>query len=322
MGFSSKKTTSKTTVTPTNPDWVEPQLNTLAGKITDLSKMDPYGFVAGANNLQKQAFDAAGGLGGADPNYGSAQGLFQAQMNTGTSPYDPATVKPNSILPNLQSYMSPYLQQVLDSSLADYDFGAGQTRAQNKLALAADETFGGSGGAIQTAMSEDALARGRGTLSSQLRDQAFQTGANLASLDADRRQQAQLANMAAYNQARQFNATQVESALARQRQAAGGLVDSTNTQHQSELGDINTQAALGEAWRQIQQQQASAPLSTLGSLVGAYGGLPLNLLHGQVTDSKTKETGSVLDALTQMAGIASTLYGGGDIMSKLPKFGS
>jgi len=317
MGFSSKKTTSKTTVTPTNPAWVEPQLNTLAGKITDLSNMDPYGFVAGANDLQKQAFGAAGGLGGGDPNYGSAQGLFQAQMNTGTPQYDPATVKPNSILPNLQAYMSPYLQQVLDASLADYDFGAGQTRAQNKLALANDETFGGSGGAIQTALSEDALARGRGTLSSQLRDQAFQTGANLANLDADRRQQAQLANMAAYNQARQFNASQLEAALGRQLQAANGLVDATNDQHQTELADINAQAQLGEMWRQIQQQQASAPLSTIGSLVGAYNGLPLDLLHGSVTDSKTKQTGSVLDALSQIAGIASTLYGGGNLISML-----
>lgn len=309
MGFSSKKTTSKTTVTPTNPNWVEPQLNTLAGKITDLSQMDPYSFVAGANDLQKMAFGAAGRLGGADPNYGAAQGLYQAQMNTGTSQYDPATVKPNSILPNLQSYMSPYLQQVVDTSLADYDFGAGQTRAQNKLALANDETFGGSGGAIQTAMSEDALTRGRGTLSSQLRDQAFQTGANLANLDADRRQQAQLANMAAYNQARQFNATQLEAALGRQLQAAGGLVDATNTQHQSELADINAQAQLGDMWRQIQQQQANAPLSALGSLVGAYNGLPLSLLHGSVTDAKTKETDSMLGALGQMAQIYSTLAG-------------
>ena len=305
MGFSSKKTTSKTTVTPTNPDWVEPQLNTLAGKITDLSKMDPYGFVAGPNGLQQQAFGGAGGLGGANPSYGSALGLYQAQMNTGARQYDPATVTPNSILPNLQSYMSPYLQQVVDTSLADYDFGAGQTRAQNKLALANDETFGGSGGAIQTAMSEDALARGRGTLSSQLRDQAFQTGANLANLDAERRQQAQLANMAAYNQARQFNASQLETALGRQLQAANGLVDTANTQHQAELADINTQAQLGDMWRQIQQQQASAPLSILGSLVSAYSGLPLNLLHGSVTDGKTKETDSVLGAFGDIMKLVS-----------------
>lgn len=309
MGFSTKKTTNKTTVTPTNPEWVEPQLNTLAGKITDLSKMDPYGFVAGPNDLQKQAFGAAGGLTPDNQSYGSALSHFQAQMNAGTPQYEAATVTPNSILPNLQSYMSPYLQQVVDTSLADYDFGAGQTRAQNRLALANDETFGGSGGAIQTSMSEDALARGRGSLSSQLYDKAFQTGANLAILDADRRQQAQLANMAAYNQARQFNATQVETALARQQQAANGLVNTANAQNQAELADINAQAQLGDMWRQIQQQQASAPLSTIGSLSGAYSGLPLNLLQGQVTDSKTKETDSVLGALGQIANLAAAFKG-------------
>lgn len=309
MGFSSKKTTNKTTVTPTNPDWVEPQLNTLAGKITDLSNMDPYGFVAGPNDLQKQAFNAAGGLAPDTQSYGSARGLYQSLMNTGTPQYEAATVTPNSILPNLQSYMSPYLQQVVDTSLADYDFGAGQTRAQNRLALANDETFGGSGGSIQTAMSEDAINRGRGTLSSQLRDQAFQSGANLANLDAERRQQAQLANMAAYNQARQFNATQVETALARQQAAAGGLMDTANAQSQAELAGINAQGQLGDMWRLIQHQQASAPLSTIGSLTGAYSGLPLQLLHGSVTDSKTKETDSVLGALGQIANLAGAFKG-------------
>lgn len=315
MGFSSKKTTNKTTVTPTNPAWVEPQLNTLAGKITDLTKVDPYSFVAGPSELQNMAFKGAGSLAPDRQSYGAALGHFQAQMNTGTPQYQAATVTPNSILPNLQSYMSPYLQQVVDTSLADYDFGAGQTRAQNRLALAQDETFGGSGGTIQTVMSEDALARGRGTLSGQLRDQAFHTGANLANLDADRRQQAQLANMAAYNQAQQFNATQLETALSRQQQAASGLVSAASAQSQTELADLNAQAELGEMWRQIQQQQAGAPLSAIGSLAGAYSGLPLSLLHGSVTDSKTKETDSVLGALGQIAGIASTLSG-----VKWPKF--
>jgi hypothetical protein len=286
MGFSSKKTTTHSTTTPTNPSWVEPQLNTLAGRITDLSKMDPYSFVAGPNGLQNQAYATAGGLAPDNASYDSAKGLFQGTIAGGAS-YDPATVHPNSILPNLAAYMSPYTQQVVDTSLADYDFGAGQTRAQNQLALANDETFGGSGGAIQTALSNDAINRGRGTLSAQLHDQGFQTGSNLANLDADRRQQAQLANMAAFNQARQFNATQ--------RQTAGrDLVDAANAQNQTAVTDINTQSAIGDILRQIAQQQAAAPLSSLSTLAGSYGSLPLSLLHGEVTDSKTKTSPNLL----------------------------
>lgn len=327
MGFSSKKTTSSSTThqttTPTNPSWAEPQLSTLAGRITDLSKMDPYSFVAGPNALQNQAYGAAGSLAPDNQSYDSAGGLFQGLMNTGASQYNPATVSPNSILPNLGAYMSPYLNDVVDTSLADYDYGAGQTRAQNQLALANDETFGGSGGAIQTSLSEDAINRGRGTLAAQLRDQGFHAGANLANLDADRRQQAQLANQAAYNQAGQFNANQIEAALGRQLTAGQGLVNTANSRNQTAVSDLNTQAALGAMLQQIAQQQAGAPLGAISSLSGAYGSLPLSLLHGQVTDGTSKatetQTGSWLDALQQMAQIASTVGGSGFVKTPYPR---
>ena len=307
MGLSSKKTTSTQTTTPTNPSWVEPQLSTLAGGISNLSKMDPYSFVAGPNSLQNQAYGTAANLAPDNQSYGSASGLFQGLMNTGASQYDPATVHPNSILPNLDSYMSPYLNDVVNTSLADYDYGAGQTRAQNQLALANDDTFGGSGGAIQTALSEAAIDRGRGTLAAQLRDQGFQTGANLANQDADRRQQAQLANQSAYNAARQFNANQVETALGRQQTAGQNLVNTANAQNQTAVSDLNTQAAIGAMLQQIAQQQAAAPLSTMSSLAGSYGSLPLSLLHGETTNGTTKTSSNIWEDLQKNAQIAAKL---------------
>ena len=307
MGLSSKKTKTREVVTPTNPAWVEPQLSSLAGRVTDLSKMDPAGFVAGPNALQDQAFEAAGKLAPDEGSYASARGLFQGLMDTPAPQVTAATGTASSLLPNLSSYMSPYLKDVLETSLADYDFGAGQTRAQNRLALAADDVFGGSSGSIQTAMSEDALARGRGSLSSKLRDQGFQAGANLSNLDADRAQQMTLANMAALNQARQFNAGALETALGRQQAAGRDLVNTASSLHDARLADINAQAQIGDAARQIAQQQAQAPLTSLATLTGAYGGLPLSLLNGRITEGTTKETGSVLDAIGQIAGIASSL---------------
>lgn len=320
MGFSSKKTTTHQTTTPTNPTWLEPQLNTLAGRITDLSKMDPYSFVAGANGLQNQAYAAASSLAPDNASYGAAKGLFQGLMNTGASSYDPATVTPDSILPNLSAYMSPYTQQVVDSALADYDYGAGQQQAQARLdAGNMDDTFGGSNRLLTDSMLGGQIARGRGTLSGQLRDQGFQTGANLANLDADRRQQAQLANMAAFNQARQFNATQLETALARQQAAGRDLVDTANGQNQAAVTDINTQSQIGDILHQIAQQQAAAPLSMMPSLAGAYGGLPLSLLHGETIDGKTKQSGSMLDALGQIAGIVNEIGTSGFALPKLKK---
>jgi len=309
MSLSSKKTKTRETVTPTNPAWVEPQLSSLAGRITDLSQADPQSFVAGPNSLQSQAYQGAQSLAPDEGSYGSARGLFQALMDTPAPQVKAATGTASSLLPNIDAYMSPYLQDVVDTSLSDYDYGAGQTRAQNLLALANDNTFGGSGGSIQTALSEDALARGRGALSSKLYDQGFQTGANLANLDADRAQQMALANMAALNAARQFNATAVETGLGRQQAAGRDLVDTASSLHDASLADVNAQSQIGELIRQIAQQQAQAPLSTLSTLAGAYQQLPLSLLNGRITEGATKETGSVLDAIGQMVDIASGVKG-------------
>ncbi|MEO8113741.1 MAG: hypothetical protein ABI655_05140 [Phenylobacterium sp.] len=105
-----------------------------------------------------------------------------------------------SLLDNLGGYMSPYRRDVVDSALNDYDFGAGQTRAQQDLDLAGSGAFGGSGAALTRSMTEDALTRGRATTSANLYDQMFQRGAALSADDANRRQQVSLANAAAANQ--------------------------------------------------------------------------------------------------------------------------
>jgi len=84
-------------------------------------------------------------------------------------------------------------------------------------------------------------------------------------------------------------------------------VNTATAQNQTAVNDINTQAAIGAALQQIAQQQAAAPLSTASSLSSAYGALPLQMLHGQVTQGKTTQTGSLLDALQQIAGIATSL---------------
>lgn len=344
--MSSSSTTNQTThqtVTPTNPDWVTQPVQTLAGQIGGLSNLDPYSLVAGRNALQTQAAGTLAGLSGNNPAYGNASGLFQGLMNTSTPQVSPVSATATtgtaaSLLPNLQSYMSPYLNNVVNSSLADYDFGAGQTRAQNQLALANDDTFGGSGGAIQTAMSNDAITRGRATLASQLLNQGFDTGANLANEDADRTQQMALANLsaqnqfaltnaAAQNQAQQFNAQQVETALNRQRLAGEDLVNTANTQNQSALADASAQASLGDQLRQIQAAYNVAPISLLSSETGLLNSLPLSLFHGQTTDGTSSSTTDTFDPIGGFASLSKGLgsllaapWGGGTIGGGLGNF--
>ena len=73
-----------------------------------------------------------------------------------------------------QSYMSPYQQQVIDASLADYDAQA----AKSRLGLGAQAVSGGAFGSGRQGIAEaefDALSnRGRATLQSGLRQSGFQ----------------------------------------------------------------------------------------------------------------------------------------------------
>lgn len=308
--MSSKSTTNQTThqtVTPTNPDWVTQPVQTLAGQIGDLSSLDPYSLVAGPNALQTQA---AGELSGLSPNngaYTNANDLFQGLMNTAAPQTTAVTGQAASLLPNINSYMSPYLNDVVNSSLADYDFGAGQTRAQNQLALANDDTFGGSGGAIQTAMSNDAIDRGRATLASQLLNQGYQQAGALANNDADRQQQMALANMTAQNQASQFNASALQAQLAQQAQAAQGMVNTANAQNQAQLSDAAAQASLGDQLRQIQAAYNVAPISLLSSETGLLNSLPLSLFHGQTTDGTSNSTTTSYNPIGAFGSLATGL---------------
>lgn len=304
---------STQTTTPNAPSWVSPQVSTLAGKTTDLASQDPYSFVAGADPLQTQAAQGAAGLGQNQDSYGVANRLLTGLTGSGANTYNPATVSPNSILPNLDKYMSPYLKDVVSSSLAGFDFNAGQQQGQNALARANSDTFGGSGGDVQTAMSNAQMGRDRFGLQSGLLNQGFGAATSLASDDANRRQQAQLANQAAFNSAGQFNATQNDDALSRQMQAALGLVNVDQTGNADQRSNIGLQGDMGGILQQIAQQRAGAPLSVNQAINGSYGSLvpATSLLTGQTstgtaTGTSKSSTSDPLGSLGKVAQIAAT----------------
>jgi hypothetical protein len=205
----------------------------------------------------------------------------------------------SSLLEGLDKYMSPYTGDVVNTALADYDFGAGETRATQALDEARSGAFGGSGAAITRALTEDSLTRGRGTLSAGLRDTAFTRGAGLSATDAGFRNQAAAANAAAANQAAafraqaaneagRFNAGAMDTALARQL-SAGGALGSLGAQEGADTrANVALQGQMGAEQRAISQALAGAPISVLQALAGAYSGLPLNLLSGETaTENRT-----------------------------------
>lgn len=342
--FGGKKTTTTTnstsTMTPTNPSWLPGQVQGLAGQVSNLAGQDPYSFVAGADPLQTQGAQGASTLGQDPHSYGIARGTMANLAQSGANTYDPslvgstATVKGNSILPNLQAYMSPYTNDVVNTTLANYDRSAGANRAQQMLSIGGmDDTFGGSGAMSYLGNFDASNQLNRAQTEGGLRDQGFQVGAGLANDDANRRQQAQLANMAAFNHtnefnannlnaAGQYNATANDTAFNRQGNAAQGLVGIDQTGNADARANYGAQTDIGSVLHGIAQNRAGAPLSVLNGLAGTYGSLPLGLLHGETTTGNSTGTsktsggfGSMLGSLGSLAmGLGSSglgsLFGG------------
>lgn len=258
MGKKKTKTTSNQqtslTTTPTNPEWSTGLVSGLAGRVNDLSKADPYSFIAGPDALQTQA-----GAGAADltpsANYGQASDIYSGLADGGPGAAD--------IAGGISKFYNPYEQQVVDTSLADYDFGAGQSRGQAALDLANDTTFGGSGGSLYRSGLEGEILRGRGALSAGIRSDGFKTALGGATA------QAQLAEQAA--------ARQLQSRLG----AAGGLASVGQAQGADERANIGLQANIGDILQKLAQQRAGAPLGLLGTQASLAGTLPLGMFTGQ-----------------------------------------
>ena len=137
-------------------------------KTTDLSKIMGPSFVAGTGALTTQAEGLASGLGSFPPVLNEAAAA-QAQAK--------GLVSPTAY----QTYMSPYQQDVIDTTLAEFDVQA----AKGLPALSAQSigagAFGGGREGVQRAEEQSASDRNRAALQAQLLQQGFGTAQNLAS---------------------------------------------------------------------------------------------------------------------------------------------
>ena len=201
-------------------------------KTADLSKVYGPQFVAGLDPLTKQAMGQVAGLGSYQPF------LKQAEALRGPTAY--------------QQYMSPYQQDVIDTTLKEFDI---QTQkglpglAQQAITAGA---FGGGREGIQRAEYLSSADRNRAALQAQLLQQGFGQAQNLA-------QQDYLRNIQLAQQAPALAGQQI-SALT----TLGGL------------GQAQQQAELS-AQQQLAQQQFQQPLQAaqqygagIASLISGY----------------------------------------------------
>jgi hypothetical protein len=248
---SQQSTNSSQTATPTNPTYVDQGLAGITGKINDLTNADPYSFVAGANPLQTQAGATAGALTG-------TPGLYAGSTDLATSIGQMDS-------PDIASLMNPFKgafdNRVINPALQAFDQNSNLTNAQNRLNLGNDATFGGSGAAITDALTHGQQELARGQLQGGLLSDQFKTALQGATSQAG------------------VNQTQQGLRL----NAAGQLTTNANDINATGRDNATTMSSIGDLLRQIQQQQAAAPLTVAGSLAGDYSSLPLSLEHGMNT---------------------------------------
>ncbi len=283
---STQHQTQNVVQTPTNPAWVDSTLQGLTGNLANLSAADPHSFIAGPDALETQAGAGAAGLSGTPWLYDGA-----ADVTRGIA---------NANAPDIASLMGAFKgafdNRVINPALAAFDQNSALTNAQNKLGLANDVTFGGSGGAITDALTRGQQALARGQLQGGLLSDQYKTALGGAQSQASTDLQSQAQRLA----------------------AAGQLADIGSAYGANQRANIGAQGTIGSIMQGLTQAQTGAPLSVAQTLAGISGTLPLGLEHGtnsnSVTDgtSHTTETESdPMKTIGSLAMLAAAPFTGG-----------
>jgi hypothetical protein len=252
-----------------------PQLSEAVGGIKglDVSKLYGQQFVAGASPLQEQANTLSQGLGGYQP-YLQQAGQYQQAAAGATGP--------NAY----QQYMSPYQQQVIDTTLKQYDIQAQKGLQPLQAQAVGAGAFGGARQGIQQAEYQSQSDLNRAQLQAQLQAQGYGQANQLAQQDYQN----------------QLNLGQYSSNL-------GGISQNLLGQNISSLSALGAQqqaqnqAAL-TAQQQLAYQQAYQPLQA----VQTYGAGIQPLISGYPGSTQTTQQPSPT-ALQTGLGVASTLAG-------------
>jgi hypothetical protein len=214
----------------------------------ELQAMSPQ--VAGQNVLTQQAQQQAAtqaGLGALtfDPKTGSVTGVGQG---TGIAGYEPflQQAQQYSGPQAYQQFMSPYQQDVISTTLSEFDKQRDIAQQQIGASAVQQGAFGGAREGIQQAEFSSQSLQDRAALEAQLRQQGFQQ-ANILAAQAFG-QQGQLATL--------------QPTLEAQQVQQLGAAGTQNLAYQQAVLDAQRQTA------QFQYQEPFTRLQTLGSGIG------------------------------------------------------
>jgi len=276
-------------------DFIEPAIKDFATQATatysapiNTDTFTGRKFVAGEDPLQTQAINIAQqGVGSYQPFLTAAQ---QAQQQAaGTVGGLSALTGPTAY----QSFMSPYQQQVIDTTLAEYDRqGIAGEQAIKDAAYSSGNFGGGREGAQLGQYQSDRLAdraalqaqllQGGFTQANQLANQAFGQGAQLAGLQSGlANQQFGLSNFARQNMGQDISALgslgAIRQGLSQAQLTADQQAARTGAYEPygrlSQYGNALTGIAGGVAGPQYAEPAPASPFSTALSTALGVGGL-------------------------------------------------
>jgi hypothetical protein len=249
---SNSNTNTNSTTTPNVPDWASSLTKTVAGRVGDLTNLNPQSLVAPTNGLQQQAAANATNLSGTPWDYDAAADLTGAVANADAP----------SISSNIGRFMNPYLKTVVGATSADLDASDANVRAQQALSLAGSGAFGGSGAALTQSATEGQLARARATSIGSLLSQGYSQALTGATAQAQLQQQQQAQRLA----------------------AAGQLATVADHYGANQRANTAVQQSVGDDLRNISQQQDQAPVTSTQQVTALLSGLPIGLFTGSTTD--------------------------------------
>ena len=263
------------------------KLTPLLGQPIDTAACAPT--VAAQDPLQQQAIQKASGLGSFEPFLTQAGAdAAAAQQFTGPQAF--------------QEFMSPYQQEVIDTSLAALQRERDIARQQIGTGAAQLGAFGGGRQAVQEAEFDAATALGKAQLEAQLRQQAFQQ---------------------AQQQAAQ--AFQQQQALSQQQQGLATLAPQLAQQEitglqQLGLGQQAQSQAVLDAAALAAREAAFEPQQRLGfvgqQLTGIIGGYPAQQTFTTTQTAPPSPLSQILGVGATAAGIGGQLFGPGGIFPR------
>jgi Chaperone of endosialidase len=216
----------------------------------------------GAQMQQAWNTAAAGGNAGQDQ-YNAAQAGYLGVM--GQTPQNVTAGQLSST--NLQPYMNPYTQSVINTTLPVMQQNLALSQNQNQNQANSANAFGGSRQAVQQGVTQAQGAQGMAQMAQQLNQANFTQAQGAAQSDIATNLQGQLANQSAQQNQAGLN-----------NQAASGLTALGNAAQQGQLQNFGEQVTAGSLEQQQAQNQINAQMQKFQQ-AWAYPGQQLGVLQ-------------------------------------------